>query len=89
MDWKFWKPEKHSGEPTANWPVDTHAPLQHLLGLYERADAAPLTSWAAPPGIEFSPNVRGVAQAGARGYQLAIYFWLFAEKHASPCTGGW
>ncbi|GJH14434.1 hypothetical protein CBA19CS11_36370 [Caballeronia novacaledonica] len=82
MDWKFWKPEKHSDEPTANWPVDSHASLQHVLGLYERADVAPFSSWAAP-GIEFSPDVRGVAQAGSRGYQLALYFWLFAEKHGA------
>lgn len=82
MDWKFWKPEKHPGEPTANWPVDTHAALRHLLDLYERADALPFSSWA-PPGIEFSSDVRGVAQAGARGYQLALWFWLFAEKHGA------
>ncbi|SAL45035.1 hypothetical protein AWB74_01920 [Caballeronia arvi] len=82
MDWKFWKPEKHPGEPTANWPVDIHAALRHLLDLYERADALPFSSWAAP-GIEFSSDVRDIAQTGARGYQLALWFWLFAEKHGA------
>lgn len=82
MDWKFWKPEKHPSEPAANAPVDIDVALRQLLDLYERADALPFSSWAAP-GIEFSSNVRGIAQAGARGYQLALWFWLFAEKHGA------
>jgi hypothetical protein len=80
MDWKFWKPEKQPGESTANWPVDIHLALRQLLDLYQRADALPFSSWNAP-GIEFAPSVRGGAQAGVRGYQLALWFWLFAEKH--------
>lgn len=82
MDLKFWKSEKHPGEPTPNWPVDTHEALRQLVTMYLRADTPPFSTWAAR-GIEFASNVAPVAQNGAKGYQLALWFWLFAEKHGA------
>ena len=82
MDLKFWKTEKHAGEPTPNWPVDTHEALRQLVTMYLRADTPPFSTWAAR-GIEFASNVAPIAQNGAKGYQLALWFWLFAEKHGA------
>jgi hypothetical protein len=48
--------------------------------MYLGRDAAPLSHWAAP-GITFTPEVETLARG--RGYQLALWFWLFAEKHGA------
>ena len=81
MDWRFWKAEKRP-EEVRNWPADTHESIRQLLGMYQGAAAAPFANWAAP-GIAFTSEVGATAQNGVKGYQLALWFWLFAEKHGS------
>lgn len=81
MDWRFWKTEKRLDE-ARNWPADTHESIRQLLGMYQGAGAAPFANWAAP-GIAFAPEVEAIAQNGVKGYQLALWFWLFAEKHGT------
>ncbi|SEB96914.1 hypothetical protein SAMN02787142_0645 [Burkholderia sp. WP9] len=80
MAWKFWKIEKRPAAAASPWPTDTHEALRLLSGMLMRADAPPFSTWQAP-GIVFAPAVATTAQSGAKGYQLAIWFWLFAEKH--------
>lgn len=81
MAWKLWKTEKRKDE-TRSWPSDTHQSIKQLLGLYLDGDAAPFAAWAAP-GITFTPAIEAVLRNGVRGYQLALWFWLFAEKHGT------
>ncbi len=81
MDWRFWKTEKRP-EEARNWPTDTHESLRQLLGMYQGAGTPPFARWAAP-GIAFAPEVEATAQNGVKGYQLALWFWLFAEKHGT------
>jgi hypothetical protein len=45
-----------------------------------RADAPPFSQWSAP-GVVFAADVENVAESATKGYQLALWFWLFAEKH--------
>ena len=82
MDWRFWKTEKRQEETAHNWPTDTHESLRQLLSMYQGAAATPFANWAAP-GIAFAPDVEATAQNGVKGYQLALWFWLFAEKHGT------
>jgi hypothetical protein len=81
MDWRFWKTEKRH-EEARNWPADTHESIRQLLGMYQGAGAPPFANWAAP-GIAFTPDIEPTAQNGVKGYQLALWFWLFAEKHGT------
>jgi hypothetical protein len=81
MDWRFWKTEKRA-EEARNWPTDTHESIRQLLAMYQGASTAPFANWAAP-GITFTPDVEAIAQNGVKGYQLALWFWLFAEKHGT------
>jgi hypothetical protein len=81
MAWKLWKAEKRYDE-TRNWPSGTHESLKQLLNLYQGSDSPPFANWAAP-GISFSPDIEAFARHGVRGYQLALWFWLFAEKHGT------
>jgi hypothetical protein len=81
MDWRFWKTEKRP-EEARSWPTDTHESLRQLLGMYQGAGAPPFANWIAP-GITFTPAVEAIAQNGVKGYQLALWFWLFAEKHGT------
>jgi hypothetical protein len=81
MAWKLWKSEKRH-EETRSWPSDMHESLKLLLDMYVRDDATPFASWAAP-GITFTPDVEPFARCGVRGYQLAMWFWFFAEKHGT------
>jgi hypothetical protein len=81
MDWRFWKTEKRH-EEARNWPTDTHESIRQLLSMYQGAGAPPFASWTAP-GIAFTPDVEPTAQNGVKGYQLALWFWLFAEKHGA------
>lgn len=81
MDWRFWKTEKRP-EEARNWPTDTHESIRQLLAMYQNVGAAPFANWAAP-GIAFTPEVEAIAQNGVKGYQLALWFWLFAEKHGT------
>ncbi|MBC8737110.1 tryptophan leader peptide [Paraburkholderia sp. UCT31] len=85
MAWKFWKTEKRAAAPTPNWPTDTHEALRLLLGMLMRADSPPFSTWNAP-GIVFAPRVDTTAQSAAKGYQLALWFWLFAEKHGGTAA---
>jgi hypothetical protein len=80
VTWKFWKTEKRPAAATSNCPTDTHEALRLLLGMLMRADTPPFSTWQAP-GIVFAPAVNTTAQSGAKGYQLSLWFWLFAEKH--------
>ena len=80
MDWRFWKTEKRH-EEARNWPTDTHESIRQLLGIYQDA-GTPFASWAAP-GIAFTPDIEPTARNGVKGYQLALWFWLFAEKHGT------
>ncbi|MGF6597479.1 hypothetical protein P3T23_002196 [Paraburkholderia sp. GAS448] len=80
MDWRFWKTEKRH-EEARNWPTDTHESIRQLLGKYQDA-GTPFASWAAP-GIAFTPDIEPTARNGVKGYQLALWFWLFAEKHGT------
>ncbi|WP_232071946.1 tryptophan leader peptide [Paraburkholderia pallida] len=50
--------------------------------MYQGAGAPPFARWAAP-GIAFAPEVEATAQNVVKGYQLALWFWLFAEKHGT------
>ncbi|WP_245643904.1 tryptophan leader peptide [Paraburkholderia oxyphila] len=50
--------------------------------MYQGAGTPPFARWAAP-GIAFAPEVEATAQNGVKGYQLALWFWLFAEKHGT------
>jgi hypothetical protein len=81
MDWRFWKTEKHH-EEAHDWPTDTHESIRQLLGIYQGAGTPPFASWAAP-GIAFTPDIEPTARNGVKGYQLALWFWLFAEKHGT------
>lgn len=81
MDWRFWKTEKRQ-EEARNWPTDTHESIRQLLSMYQGVGTPPFANWAAP-GIAFTPEVETTAQNGVKGYQLALWFWLFAEKHGS------
>jgi hypothetical protein len=81
MDWRFWKTEKRL-EEARNWPTDTHESIRQLLGMYQGAATAPFANWAAP-GVAFTPDVEAIAQNSVKGYQLALWFWLFAEKHGT------
>jgi len=81
MDWRFWKTEKRH-EEARNWPTDTHESIRQLLSMYQGAEVPPFVNWAAP-GIAFTPEVEPTARIGVKGYQLALWFWLFAEKHGT------
>jgi hypothetical protein len=81
MAWKLWKTEKQQDD-TRIWPSGTHESLKQLLDMYLSTDAAPFANWAAT-GITFPAEVEPLARNGVRGYQLALWFWLFAEKHGS------
>ncbi|PRY06661.1 tryptophan leader peptide [Paraburkholderia sp. BL25I1N1] len=81
MVWRLWKTEKRQ-DGTQSWPSDTNQSIKQLLGMYLSSDAAPFAGWAAP-GITFTPDVEPVLRNGVRGYQLALWFWLFAEKHGT------
>lgn len=81
MAWKLWKTEKRQDE-TRSRPSDTQQSIKQLLGMYLGNDEAPFARWAAP-GITFTPDVEPVLRDGVRGYQLALWFWLFAEKHGT------
>ncbi|MCC8400613.1 tryptophan leader peptide [Paraburkholderia sp. MMS20-SJTN17] len=81
MAWKLWKTEKRQDD-TRNWPSGTYESLKQLLDMYLSSDSAPFANWAAP-GITFPAEVEALARNGVRGYQLALWFWLFAEKHGS------
>jgi hypothetical protein len=81
MAWKLWKTEKRQDE-ARSWPSDANQSIKQLLGMYLGSHAAPFAGWAAP-GIIFAPDVEPVLRNGVRGYQLALWFWLFAEKHGT------
>ncbi|MGF6931193.1 hypothetical protein OKW41_000332 [Paraburkholderia sp. UCT70] len=81
MAWRLWKTEKRQDE-TRNSPSDTHQSIKQLLGMYLGGGSAPFAGWAAP-GITFMPDVEPVLRNGVREYQLALWFWLFAEKHGT------
>jgi hypothetical protein len=81
MAWKLWKTDKQYDE-TRSWPSGTHESLKQLLDMYLGNDSPPFANWAAP-GITFTPDVQELARNGVRGYQLALWFWLFAEKHGT------
>ncbi|MBC8746593.1 hypothetical protein OKW43_007187 [Paraburkholderia sp. WC7.3g] len=81
MAWKLWKTEKRYDE-TRSWPSDTHQSLKQLLDMYMGSDSPPFANWAAP-GITFTPDVETLGRNGVRGYQLALWLWLFAEKHGT------
>jgi len=81
MEWRFWKTEKHQ-EEARNWPADTLESIRQLLSMYQGAATLPFANWAAP-GIAFTPELEPIAQNGVKGYQLALWFWLFAEKHGT------
>jgi hypothetical protein len=79
MAWRLWKTGKRQ-DGTQSWPSDANQSIKQLLDMYLASDAAPFSGWAAP-GIIFAPDVEPVLRNGVRGYQLALWFWLFAEKH--------
>jgi hypothetical protein len=81
MAWKLWKTDKQHDE-TRSWPSDTHQSIKQLLRMYLDSDGAPFAQWIAP-GITFTPDVEPIVRNGVRGYQLALWFWLFAEKHGT------
>jgi hypothetical protein len=81
MDWRFWKTVKRL-EEARDWPTDTHESIRQLLSMYQGAGIPPFASWAAP-GIAFTPDIEPTARNGVKGYQLALWFWLFAEKHGT------
>lgn len=83
MDWRFWKAEKRHEEAEAHhWPIDTHESIRQLLGMYLGAGTPPFANWSAP-GIAFAPHVEATARNSVKGYQLALWFWLFAGKHGA------
>ena len=81
MAWKLWKTEKQYDE-TRSWPSGTHESLKQLLEMYLSSDSPPFANWAAP-GVSFTSEVEELVRNGVRGYQLALWFWLFAEKHGT------
>ena len=80
MDWKFWNKATAPAPHASEWPADTYEALRQLLGMLMRADRPPFSSWNAP-GVVFAPDVENAAQSATKGYQLALWFWVFAEKH--------
>ena len=80
VDWKFWNKATTPAPGTSEWPTDTYEAVRLLLGMLMRADTPPFSSWNAP-GVEFAPNLENPAQSATKGYQLALWFWVFAEKH--------
>src|SRR6202051_1834544 len=80
VDWKFWNKVTSPAPGTSERPTDTYEALRLLLGMLMRADMPPFSNWHAP-GVVFAPNVENTAQSATKGYQLALWFWLFAEKH--------
>ncbi|MGF6408798.1 hypothetical protein OKW37_000468 [Paraburkholderia sp. MM5482-R2] len=81
MAWRLWKTEKRQDE-TRCWPSDTHRSIKQLLGMYLSGGSAPFARWAAP-GITLMPDVEPVLRNGVREYQLALWFWRFAEKNGT------
>jgi hypothetical protein len=79
VDWKFWNKSSpsHGASESAS---DTYGALRKLLGMLMRADAPPFSNWNVA-GIVFTPEVENTAQSATKGYALALWFWLFAEKH--------
>jgi len=82
VDWKFWNKVTSPAPGTSERPTDTYEALRLLLGMLMRADMPPFSNWHAP-GVFFAPNVENTAQSATKGYQLALWFWLFAEKHGT------
>jgi hypothetical protein len=80
VDWKFWNKTSAPSPAASERPTDTYEASGHLLGMLMRADTPPFLNWKAP-GVVFTPNVENVAQSATKGYLLALWFWVFAEKH--------
>jgi hypothetical protein len=80
VDWKFWNKTSSPAPGASERPTDTYEALRHLLGMLMQADTPPFSNWHAPD-IVFAPNVENVAQSATKGYLLALWFWVFAEKH--------
>jgi hypothetical protein len=80
VDWKFWNKTSSPTPAESERPTDTHEASGHLLGMLMRADAPPFSNWKAQD-VVFAPNVENTAQSATKGYLLALWFWVFAEKH--------
>ncbi|MEA3104214.1 tryptophan leader peptide [Caballeronia mineralivorans] len=80
VDWKFWNKIASPAPGTSEWPTDTYEALRLLLGMLMRADTPPFSNWNAS-GVVFAPHVENAAQSASKGYHLALWFWVFAEKH--------
>ena len=80
MDWKFWNKSAAPSRGATEAAPDTFEAVRHLLGMLMRADSPPFSNWDAA-GIVFAPEVENTAQSATKGYALALWFWLFAEKH--------
>lgn len=80
MDWKFWNKSTPHSPASSEGPTDTSEALRLLLGMLMRADTPPFSNWNVS-GVVFAPNIENTAQSASKGYLLALWFWVFAEKH--------
>jgi hypothetical protein len=80
VDWKFWNKTSSPAPAESERPTHTYEASEHLLGMLMRADEPPFSKWKAHD-VVFAPNVENTAQSATKGYLLALWFWVFAEKH--------
>ncbi|WP_341313551.1 tryptophan leader peptide [Paraburkholderia sp. IMGN_8] len=77
MSWKFWKTSQTSA---IKWPTDAYGSVRFLLGMFLSHNVPPFSQWRTPE-VTFSPDIEVTAEISARGYQLAIWFWMFSAKY--------
>lgn len=81
MGWKFWekKPAQQAAAPS-EWATDSYGAVQMLAALYVGRGLPPFHDWRAPD-TDLAPDVLPIAEIGAKGLQLALWFWKFRETH--------
>jgi hypothetical protein len=80
VDWKFWNKTSSPAPGASEQPTETYEALRHLLGMLIRADTPPFSNWNARH-VVFDSSIENAAQSATKGYLLAVWFWVFAEKH--------
>jgi hypothetical protein len=82
MGWKFW--QKKAPVPTAtarmDWPTDSYGAVKLLAALFVAPDVPPFNEWQSPDA-QLEAGTEGVAEWGAKGLVLALWFWQFAQTH--------
>jgi hypothetical protein len=80
MGWKFWEKKPQAAAPQADmWPTDSVAAVRKLIGLYI-SEVPPFKQWQAT-NAQLTPETEKIAEIGARGLALGMWFWQFAAIH--------